>query len=792
MEEALKMCLEAKEQLQTEAASIRQALDNAQDPSVPAPDTSSITTLGVKVTKKGKVLQTLSEIQKGQLLQKQMDERLAKQSDYDNAYGLILKSFSNADSTLVARLEAAWRKVHLETPDVTRAAFDGSPIANTIRDQIPLPKVKPSIDGIRVITFKGKFLDSSEYGKLSEFLDRNPIKPIWYAPTDAIKDGKVQPLDHPTETFLLKNWAHPKKVSLLNEGDRQKIAWKWLIISHNNMHPTSRVHLNKKLTVNYGVRAKLGLRPADTGRHSSPAPLITKEELIESLSKEFRRALAQPDQPEKAESATGFITIREEYLGNMFTITGNLLATLTRGEVLYDKAHFKCLKSGSEQLTDTLNHWGQLFCDMVDSHAVPSSLLAPVINRVDRPPSRGRRGISTDSSMSNRSLGHIRTCSKSPAPQGTLTCWNCHEPVEKDTLCPCFAKEKEWERLEEARMGEAFYTCSLCGKALEGPNQHCLNAECKSALLAGIPPNRTGWDPKGTPTEDEPPESFDLDGRQWFREDVDFLDIKEGQVFLTMTRFGAAYVSIDGKPLSDKPKSEKSKGKTPVRPVPQEEKGESSKGAKPNKPKGKTGATPEKPKSPISEENPLKVKGEPKSKALSDEQRKALRTYFKLVDGQIPKEEWSVMDNKARAKAMKDRSIPRWASTAVLKRSSALQDILQGKLTAQSRPEGLGKLPVATHATGQALEAWTKLKNDFKGVSLFHNPSTGREKALKKRFDQLVLDYGEQKCFPKPRSNPERQGRTGSRRGGSSQSGGLENLLPIAKLFGEISRAMRP
>jgi hypothetical protein len=287
---------------------------------------------------------------------------------------------------------------------------------------------------------------------------------------------------------------------------------------------------------------------------------------------------------------------------------------------------------------------------------------------------------------------------------------------------------------------------------------------------------------------EEPPESFDEDGKTWFREDIDFVDIHEGQQFLVQSRFGTDYFTIYG-PESATKKSDVAKGKSPMRPVPPtKDKGKSTPSKKVKEDKGDK---PAKPVPPTQQDSPLGVKVEPRSNALSDSQRASLRKFFELPIGNVPPEEWTKMDKKQKSAASKARSLPRWATTAVLKRPGALDDILSKKLTKDNVKSELGKLPQANSATGQALEAWTKLKNDFAGVTLYLEPRTSREKALKKRFDQLVLDYGEQKCFPKPRQHPDRQSQ--QKRGGreNSPSRGMGDLIDMAKAMGEIARAFR-
>jgi hypothetical protein len=279
------------------------------------------------------------------------------------------------------------------------------------------------------------------------------------------------------------------------------------------------------------------------------------------------------------------------------------------------------------------------------------------------------------------------------------------------------------------------------------------------------------------------PESFDKDGLCFFRFDIDFIDIAEGQTFVSMMHNGVEYRAITGTP-SGPAKSAKAKGKTAV--VPKE-----TKSARVPSPKSKDKGESSKNVPPLARENPLHVKGEPKSKALSDDQRKTLRTFFKLKEGLVPPEEWATLDSSGRSAAMKERSIPRWASEAVLRSPANLQLIIEGKLTVENA-NSVARTPRAgkTKNSSAALEAWQQLKSDFKGTALLKSPQTTKEKAFRKRFDQLVADYGQQPCFPKLRERPDQQGRPDSKsRGRAPARGQASDFLDIAKAMGEIARA---
>jgi len=276
---------------------------------------------------------------------------------------------------------------------------------------------------------------------------------------------------------------------------------------------------------------------------------------------------------------------------------------------------------------------------------------------------------------------------------------------------------------------------------------------------------------------EEHPEFIERGSTTFFRSDIEILDVAEGQEFRTVLHNGVEYYAIVGTP-SGPVKGSKARGKTSARPVSPQKKSAAEPSRKSEEPKG----------APVSQSNPLRVKGEAKSKALSDGQRDTLRKYFHLEASPVPSDVWSSLSNKERAAEMAKRSIPRWASEAVLRSAGNLQLIVEGKLTKENANSAARTPKIAvTKATGQAMEAWQQLKSDFKGTPLYRNPSTAKEKAFKKRFDQLVVSYGQQPCFPKLRERPDQQGRSPSRGRKPSSAGG--DFLQMAKAFGEIARA---
>jgi hypothetical protein len=297
------------------------------------------------------------------------------------------------------------------------------------------------------------------------------------------------------------------------------------------------------------------------------------------------------------------------------------------------------------------------------------------------------------------------------------------------------------------------------------------------------------------------PESFDDEGMTWFREDIDLISAHPNQAFLTKVVNGVEYHAFGKSAPAVAAESSKQgalreqRNLQQAKPSPGRKESAGNSGLKPSLPLPKQ---PKKEvpisgkgKAPVEEDNPLHVKGTPKSRALSLEQRHALRRHFGLEEGLVDSESWSVMSAKEKSLALKARSIPRWASEAVLRHSDNLQAILEGRLT-KDNMTSVARVapPKSNNRTAQAMEAWQALKSDFKGTALLRRPLSQKEKAFKKRFDQLVTAYGQQPCFPKLKERPDQQGQVSSSTGrASSVRGGASEVLDIAKAFGEIARA---
>jgi hypothetical protein len=571
---------------------------------------------------------------------------------------------------------------------------------------VHLPKLTLPVEGITISHKCANFVDSSWFERLASFLDRHPTNPLWYAPQDALKDGKVQPLSHQAETWLIRNQSGKvKKISSLGPMEREWVAWRWLIISFNVLHPTSRIAMNKRLSVHYERKGTSSMTHSGKEGTDMASVMSGFRDSLKSILEDVRSV----PEGHVAFPTKEYSKFMEKSLETIIFL-GDSWAMHVTGEGFVPRND----KPGCTKRCAAMNEW------MEAANALESGRAIPAV-------------------------------------------------IPADTLL--------------AQAGPA-----LLKDEPDLDNQEVQNGE--SASVEDI---------------DEPPESFDSEGRQWFREDIDLLDCREGQIYYTMEKFGAVYRALGAVPGSSKqaaplptpppppkqPAQGKLKEKTALVREPSPASSGKKKGKLPAVPQ--TGTPPEEGETqrahPVQQDNPLGVTGGPKSKALLESQRLALRKFFELKEGLVPAVEWSLMDNKARAASLKERSIPRWATAAVLRDPENLPLILSGKLNKDNAAVPSRKSP-SSHSAARALEAWQQLKSDFQGVTLFRNPATAKEKAFKRRFDQLVVEYGTQQCFPKPKDRPDQQGRTGPR-GGGRQGGDMEGLLSMARAFGEIARALR-
>jgi len=102
-----------------------------------------------------------------------------------------------------------------------------------------------------------KELPSHVHAYLSKLYLQYRGELLWYAPQEAVKDGKVQPLTDAAASKLtgLLN-KKEKKLQDLKNSDREVLAWRWLIISHNTVNPKAQVKLPQHLTLGYEGRKR--------------------------------------------------------------------------------------------------------------------------------------------------------------------------------------------------------------------------------------------------------------------------------------------------------------------------------------------------------------------------------------------------------------------------------------------------------------------------------------------------------------------------------------------------------
>nr|UNG44323.1 hypothetical protein [Fusarium asiaticum narnavirus 1] len=657
----------------------------------------------VKTTKKGKVLKTLDDVQIEEETLKAISQREARMASLAKQLKLIGQTRQNAEQTLQARLDAGWKKYHLDSPDDTQEQYAISSYCNSIREEVFLPELTLPVHGINVSHNCEEFVHETWYPRLAEFFDRHGTDPFWYAPMEAIKDDKVQPLSQEAQSWLLRNLVSKKslKISAMDKGQKEKVAWRWLIISHNSKHPTDRVPLDKKLSVKYERKAS-GQESARVAKPAVGFPNADKmKEFISSIVRDSHDRVL----PNSNQSSGDTITLDRKQFFSYLDFTETTLKWMAKAYVVIDPEGGDYLPKNAKAphnvtAAKTLSEWSKATSDLSDGKAI------------------------TD-------LPNVEMVLKA---QTKLTDQMVDEYINRSIAEEAAAPSRE-------------------------PSVHVSTVE----------------------DEPEAPESFDLDGKTWFRDDIDLLDIQDGQVVMTMCKFGELYRAIVPKGSPVNPTSTKAKGKAPVAPV-----------LPLGNPKGESGSGKRESSQTLSG-NPLNVKGVPKSKALTDAQRVALRKYFKLQDGLVDKDKWEKMTKEEKSKASEARSLPRWATAAVLKDSANLQKILEGKLTKDNVTAVLQGPTTSTGGKSQALEAWIKLRNDFRGTSLLRDPVSQKEKAFRKRFDLLKQEYGAQDCFPRLKERPDQQGRP-SKKGGKpkSSSGGDVDFLSMIKLFGEVAKALRP
>jgi hypothetical protein len=700
----------------------------------------------------------LKDIQKDEVFNKTLSALEERQRVLNRNIKLISSTFEQASRSVSDRLMSAW-KSHKALKG-TAVAYDDWLLreeATSIQEAVHLPKLLSPINGIVLDYKSGIDVKPDYYLRLSAFADRHPADFVWYAPMDALKEGKVQPLSQQAESFLVKNMGRKgAKLSSLNRTEKEFLAWRWLIISHNHTFADDRVQLSPRLSVSYERRMGNPKPPA------APISASAEREALTDVLKQFINQLPKPPPvgitlPEK--TYLDFIQMSKKLV---FMMAGGWCTEGVDGTWSIKNPDRKD-DAFTNKVKDGVNSWLTAVHDL----------------------GTGKEQFSTEW-YSDEKINEAAVKFTPTADNVFMRRSNPFTipPVEVTEHQPSVEEEQLDQQADSDDKYQAYQD-----KAAEEEYLDSMGFSSQEEYDIWV---------------EQHPESFDKDGHVFYRDDIDLLDVSVGQTFLVTFHNGVEYRAVTGSPTGPV-KSEKAKGKTPTRevdnpaalakkvPVPKEETGQpSTPSSKKKVGKAKKEGGQAKGSDKLTEDNPLRVRSEPKSKALSNDQRKALRSFFHLEESLVPADEWKAMSSKDKAKALKARSLPRWATDAVLRHPDNLEMILKGKLTKDNRNVSIVRAapPNGSPRAAQAMEAWQKLKGDFDGVTLFREPHTSKEKAFKKRFDQLVSDYGKQSCFPKLRERPDRQsGGSRNRSVSSSRGGELSGLIDIAKAVGEIARA---
>jgi hypothetical protein len=253
-------------------------------------------------------------------------------------------------------------------------------------------------------------------------------------------------------------------------------------------------------------------------------------------------------------------------------------------------------------------------------------------------------------------------------------------------------------------------------------------------------------------------------------------------------------------PPKDDPKPGKGKGReVPILPD-VDDAGEGPSGTKGKEVEGKKEEG-KKPDPLVQGGNPLRVKGVPRSSALTEEQKAALRKFFKLSDDSVSPEVWAGYSKKEKRAYTKQRTLPHWAVTAVLRKPENLERVLKGEITkdnfGQQVQPGKGKTTVGQappKLLAEATKAWTDTKAKHAGVGLFARPQSKGEKALKKEYDLLIEKYGRLPCFPKVKQHPSAQksakGKVATPKGSGGKGAPLSELEPLLALMSNLVKAV--
>jgi hypothetical protein len=214
------------------------------------------------------------------------------------------------------------------------------------------------------------------------------------------------------------------------------------------------------------------------------------------------------------------------------------------------------------------------------------------------------------------------------------------------------------------------------------------------------------------------------------------------------------------------------------------------------------------PVDPMTKENPANIRNLPPpyhGDRVSPELLKAVRSHLRLSDEPLPTDR-KLSKEELKAERAK-RNTPRWVTAALSADPLNLEKIVKGEITKDSHIQGKPRAPAKSSVTPSGDpkvapltvgQRWASLKKSFKDVSLWANPATPREKQFKSAFDNLSKSASakEREALPKLRRRPRNLPQQGTAATATTSThsplSGLNDLLTMAKLLGEVVKALNP
>jgi hypothetical protein len=642
---------------------------------------------GVRVTKKGKKTFTVEEIQLEGVLRKEISQHQKELKQIQKDLSLLESTRDNAGKTIGARQRGVIQLLRMgECRNLSEDEVKSHPQYVAVEGQVLLPMVESALPGIEFRHDMARFVLDRVPGFV-DFIDRNPGDIFWRAPEESVKDGVIQPLPIGVENWLLNNsQLKPSDWFALDQSNREKVAWRWLIVSHNSTRPSTRVPLNKKLSNNCSL--------VTPGGGSGLSPAVSAVDAI-------REKLAVISK-QSSELKPGQVSLDKGKIRDFFGFTLQLVAALGGTGITWDNTQrmFVADPEGDAALHQR--------CSAMNKWAESASKLRKQL--VDSELSMGLAKFS----------GEVAQASNVASDAGS-------------------SSEQEAKGSEQSDPG--------------------------------------------------PPMSINLEDRTWFLRESGVVDLVGTRPFTTLKVKGVLYVSYDRKePLKPEGAFTSKAGETTVGDVPISfPKGKGKKTSPSTPPAGSRGA------SPAGQRNsPSKKGGSSQPAALTSGQETKLKEFFKTLSGKVPDDEWAKMDNARRRDALKARSIPKWAVGAVLAESSHLDKILKGVITKDNAASFINAPTLKEKSSsGQAMDAWLDLKSSFKGVALLRSPTTAKEKALKKRFEMLVAEYGDQPNFPKLKDNSDGASNNPVASRKKAGAGAVGSELDMLKIIVEVVKALK-